>query len=71
MRKPPLGLMPRWQHESIRCHDLILAIHRNFASDYETRIEWIDELKELAKKRNKEIKKRMVRNGTTKSIDKN
>ena len=46
--KPPIGLMPRKLHEEQRMADIASAIIRRVAAGKTVRIQWIDELHDLA-----------------------
>ena len=45
--KPPIGLKPRWLHETNRIQDIIDAIKRYSEAKEPIPIEWVDELNEL------------------------
>lgn len=45
MKKPPIGLIPRWTHDMQRAMDLVNAIDRYADADMPIPKEWIDELK--------------------------
>ena len=45
--KPPIGLKPRWLHETNRIQDIIDAIKRYSEAEEPIPTEWVDELKEL------------------------
>lgn len=46
MKKPPIGLMPRWVHDMQRAVDLVNAIDRYANAGMSIPKEWIDELKD-------------------------
>jgi hypothetical protein len=45
--RPPLGLKPKWLHDSERKIDIIEAMERYAKVKKPIPIEWIDELKQL------------------------
>jgi ribosomal protein S27E len=45
--KPPLGIMPRRIHDSIRARELVNAIERYIDACKEIPIEWVEEYNEL------------------------
>ena len=45
--KPPLGLEPRWLHDSCRITDILNAMERYADSNMPIPKVWIEELKEL------------------------
>lgn len=45
--KPPLGLEPRWLHDSCRITNILNAMERYADSNIPTPKAWIKELKEL------------------------
>ena len=47
MEKPPLGLEPRWIHDSRRAKEIIDAIERYTDANMSIKKEWIEELKDL------------------------
>ena len=48
IKKPPLGLKPRWIHEQQRRQEIISAMERYSNADVPIPMEWIEELKELS-----------------------
>lgn len=48
--KPPLGLEPRWLHDSYRINDILNAMERYADSKMPISKDWIEELKELIQK---------------------
>lgn len=48
--KPPLGLKPRWLHDSCRITDILNAMERYVDSNMPIPKVWIEELKELLQK---------------------
>lgn len=47
MKKPPLGLEPRWLHDTRRAKEIIDAIERYTNANMPIKKEWIKELKDL------------------------
>lgn len=50
--KPPLGVKPRYLHDSLREVNLFQAIKRYLDADIEIPIEWVQEYNELLSRRN-------------------
>lgn len=48
--KPPLGIPPRWFHDSNRLDELKAVIVRYVNAECEINQEWIEEYNELVKK---------------------
>jgi hypothetical protein len=49
LRKPPLGLMPRWLHVKMRITDILEAIARYAEVAKEVPPEWLRELDDLTR----------------------
>ena len=47
LKKPPLGLEPRWVHDSRRASDILDAIERYTDANMSIPKKWIEELKDL------------------------
>lgn len=47
LKKPPLGLEPRWVHDSRRADDILDAIERYTDANMSIPKTWIEELKDL------------------------
>lgn len=47
MQKPPIGLKPRWIHDSQRAKEILDAIERYTDSNMSIPKAWIEELKDL------------------------
>lgn len=47
IRKPPLGLEPRWHHEGQRLMDILDAMERYDKASVEWDLDWIVELRSL------------------------
>jgi hypothetical protein len=47
LKKPPIGLKPRWIHDSQRAKEILEAIERYTDSNMSIPKVWIDELKDL------------------------
>ena len=50
MKKPPLGVMPRYVHDEMRRQDLIGAITRYINDGAMVPLEWVKEYNELTKR---------------------
>jgi len=47
LKKPPLGLEPRWVHDSRRAKDILDAIERYTDANMSIPKKWVEELKDL------------------------
>lgn len=47
MKKPPLGLTPKWLHDSRRAKEILDAIERYADANLPIKKEWVEELKDL------------------------
>jgi len=47
LKKPPLGLEPRWVHDSRRVEDILDAIERYTDANMSIPKAWVEELKDL------------------------
>ena len=47
VKKPPLGLKPKWIHDEGRRKDILDAIERYSEANMPIPIEWVKELREL------------------------
>lgn len=47
LKKPPLGLEPRWIHDSKRAQDILDAIERYTDANMSIPKKWVEELKDL------------------------
>ena len=49
IKKPPIGITPKFINEGIRKREIIAAIMRYLEADYKIPLEWVVEYNELAK----------------------
>ena len=49
MKRPPIGLKPKWLHDEQRLKDVRDAIVRYYNADMPIPIKWIEEYNELIK----------------------
>ena len=61
---PPIGVKPRWVHDSQRLGDITQAIQRCIEANTQIRYEWIEEYNELIGRKQDKIES--LRNATIK-----
>ena len=49
IKKPPIGITPKFINEGIRKREIIAAIMRYLEADYKIPLEWVAEYNELAR----------------------
>lgn len=54
IKKPPIGLKPKWLHDELRVCEIAAAIQRYVAVGKEIPVKWVEEYNEIILKGNKQ-----------------
>lgn len=57
MKRPPLGIKPRWLMDEERLAELIGAFERHLKATYPIRVEWVQEYNEICERMYRREKK--------------